>query len=593
MHSHNKQTMQTIKFSVVDGDKFASGGEGSATLPFVGFFSGDCLAKDRLRSTTFTLSEEKEDKDKGRKGSKRKRKRKKGSAEEEEETGNGASARRRVVRAESRALIYEADSEHGSRHQTHAIGLFDRSTGVVHVVPTDSRLFCLRQRLKSDVSNKLKGTQALEGNGAQEDYLQGRMELTNAFGSRRSQLAMKNAEMNRVTMENVGGKGSFVSHLEDQAGGRSLPVSGEDGRRRGIAGSSSVWQGAMRKKQTGEEDCNEQLTRATNQNETPTLTTASPAGGAAKAAADAGRRQRLPYFNEAATSENAAYPWKKFLSPAEKSAIKPVAQSLVKELRKVQKQRERGKEVSEDDLPAVLASRGAYVDALIAARPAAATDLPRAIQILALSCILYIHNELFTFKKGRKGKGGESDKKDKKKRSPGMAGMKEEMAERLGVSEAAAQAFLVRFCDASEKARRSLQEEADGGRKARAPSFRSDTTGDRLKAHAIVLALMLGDWSCDGAALAFALGLPPRKLEENLKDVGCVYVSCSSLYLSVYLSIYLSIYLSLYLHLSIYPSIHLSHLSTTHQCRDMAAASRGAGESRRRRIRTLPSYKFP
>ena len=99
-----------------------------------------------------------------------------------------------------------------------------------------------------------------------------------------------------------------------------------------------------------------------------------------------------------------------------------------------------------------------------------------------------------------------------------MAGMREEMAERLGVSEAAAQAFLVRFCDASQNARRrlatihdllstipyarstvllsttyylpdflssppprSLQEEADGGRKARAPSFRSDTTGDRLK----------------------------------------------------------------------------------------------------------------
>ena len=81
---------------------------------------------------------------------------------------------------------------------------------------------------------------------------------------------------------------------------------------------------------------------------------------------------------------------------------------------------------------------------------------------------------------------------------------------------------------------RSLQLEADGGRAARAPSFRSDNTGDRLKAHAIVLALMLSEWKCQGPALASALGLPPRKLEENFKDVGCVYVVLCARYFDMY-----------------------------------------------------------
>ena len=214
---------------------------------------------------------------------------------------------------------------------------------------------------------------------------------------------------------------------------------------------------------------------------------ASPAGGAAKAAADAGRRQRLPFFNENAKGENAAYPWKRFLSPEEKSLIKPVAQRLVKELRKLSKLRDKGKEVAEDELPDVLVSRGPFVDGLLSAKPAAATDLPRAMQILgrhyivffrgtslpfnamsflltslslfilvylsttdvALSCVLYIHNKLFTFKRSRV-----AGDKGKKKKALSLAGMKEEMSQQLGVSEAIAQAFLVRFCDSSEKAKR-------------------------------------------------------------------------------------------------------------------------------------------
>lgn len=230
-------------------------------VPFVGLLSGCTEAKRRLDQLSFRCFSE-EDAPRNRK-----RKRKRGKGEE-----GGCQLPRRKIQAESRALIYEGtqsivSSPSSEPYLRYAIGVLDRKSSVVRVLPSDPRLFCLKQQLNP----RLRGKGSVQQ--GQVNRRERRENLMESFGSRRSQLAMRGAERNRVVMENVAGKDALSTHLAS-------------------SGSSSV---------------SESVAETASRN---------------------ARLNRLPYFNEFAEDAEDAYPWLEFSNIEERHELRASAERL-------------------------------------------------------------------------------------------------------------------------------------------------------------------------------------------------------------------------------------------------------------------------
>lgn len=504
----------SVTFRVLAADDSASSSKG--VLPFVGFFSGDPSAQRRLQQVSFRCFSEDEEvrgrtgktaKSNGRRKSKTKKRSRTG--EEEKEEGDVDCLPPRKIRAESRILSYEgnsaalkggkvrAGSGTGSsppRDVRYAVGVLNRASNTIHILPTDPRIVCLRPRLRSRVAARLRGAGRVgEENGTGDlkageemDYYEKRQDLTEAFGSRRSLRAMRSAEVNRVMMDNIAGKDALTSHLESST-------------------SSS-------------------------------LDASSPS--LADAASEAARRSRLPPYHETEEEPEDAYPWTELATPEERAAMKSTAKKFSSGFRAGSpgrggqdgwdgEEEASGEEDGEEERE-YKRTKNAFVLKLIRETEEGEMDITRAMQLVYLECLLFLTGAHGSGKQN-KGKGKGKDGKKRNRVFPprgSLATLPTRMAVICGVPEEFARLLLLRFRSKTGKGLQNLQGAGEDAPNASPSpssrlSFSNPSTQDRIVSHIAVLTLMLQDWHCDASALARALGFSLSEMLTRLKDIGC------------------------------------------------------------------------